>query len=264
MLFADNWQPTVPAWEKKFCTLVNGVPWSKVLNAKGTLFIYDKVDKWNDSAVEEAFRNAKNRYWAEINNLPSDTPVPGPDIYIDQIDWNSKIDPELFLDLEKEPEVPEERKYSGVVILTPEILYPGYSPQGWGDAEDNFPKPTVENEFNWENNVVQNDSVKKQDAWQDGWNDQPQTWDQNQWGYTNDWGNSYNMGAGGVAGEYGNDGNKNGDGWQQMSRYKTKRVQHDNQQRWQNGRRGNRVGFAPRNSNRWNTSNDPQPVGHYS
>ncbi|KAK9289436.1 hypothetical protein L1049_007591 [Liquidambar formosana] len=65
------------------------------------------VVKWNDSAGEEAFHNAKNRFWAKINGLPCDLPFPDPDIYIDEIDWNPNIDPELVLDLEREPIDPD-------------------------------------------------------------------------------------------------------------------------------------------------------------
>ncbi|KAM1008328.1 hypothetical protein FF1_004756 [Malus domestica] len=68
--------------------------------------LYNNIVEWNDSAGEEAFNNAKNRFWAEMNGLipRSDISLPDPDMYIDDIDWRSScnnIDPQLILDLEK-------------------------------------------------------------------------------------------------------------------------------------------------------------------
>ncbi|KAF8395768.1 hypothetical protein HHK36_019719 [Tetracentron sinense] len=60
------------------------------------MFLDENVVQWNDSASEEAFHNAKKRFWAEINGLPHDVPLPDPDMYIDEVDWNSEIDPELL------------------------------------------------------------------------------------------------------------------------------------------------------------------------
>ncbi|OMO86112.1 hypothetical protein COLO4_21307 [Corchorus olitorius] len=105
------------------------------------MYLYDNVVQWDDSAGEEAFNNAKNRFWAEINGLPCDIRLPDPDSYIDEIDWDSEIDPELLLDLEREPEAPDENdKNESVVILgNPLLLNQPYSfigPTGWGDAEE--------------------------------------------------------------------------------------------------------------------------------
>ncbi|KAK8619087.1 hypothetical protein V6N13_133054 [Hibiscus sabdariffa] len=113
-----TWQPTVPKWEKKFCVLVGSVPWWKLLEAKRFMYLYDNVVQWNDSACEEAFHNAKNRFWAKINGLPCDIRLPDPDSYIDKIDWDSEIDPELLLDLERVPKVPDEKDKSenGVIL----------------------------------------------------------------------------------------------------------------------------------------------------
>lgn len=102
------WQSNVPSWEKQFCTLVGSIPWQKVMVAKRYMNCHDDVVKWNDSASEEAFNNAKKRFWAAINGLPCDIPVPDPDMYIDEIDWNPHIDPELISDLDREYFNPDE------------------------------------------------------------------------------------------------------------------------------------------------------------
>lgn len=59
------------------------------------------MSEWNDSAAEEAFQNAKKRYWAKINSLPCDISLPDPDTYTDQIDWNPSIDPDLIKEIDR-------------------------------------------------------------------------------------------------------------------------------------------------------------------
>ncbi|KAE8679332.1 U4/U6 small nuclear ribonucleoprotein PRP4-like protein-like [Hibiscus syriacus] len=110
-----TWQPIVPSWEKKFCTLVGSVLWRKLIETKRFMYLYDNVVQWNDSAGEEAFRNAKNRFWAEINGLPCDIILPDPDSYTDKIDWDSEIDSELLMDLEREHKVSNEKDKKGAV-----------------------------------------------------------------------------------------------------------------------------------------------------
>ncbi|XP_028776361.1 uncharacterized protein LOC114733126 isoform X1 [Neltuma alba] len=97
----DFQQDGIPLWEKKFCTLVGLVPWQKVVDTKNFVSCHSNVLNWNDSAAEEAFQNAKKQYWAEINSLPCDISLPDSDTYIDQIDWNPYIDPELIEDLDR-------------------------------------------------------------------------------------------------------------------------------------------------------------------
>ncbi|CAN0917198.1 hypothetical protein LINGRAHAP2_LOCUS30139 [Linum grandiflorum] len=98
----------VPLWEKEFCYNVGGVPWHRVVDAKDFSFCQSQILKWDDSAGEEAFHNAKTRYWAVINDLPCDIPRPNPDECIDEIDWNPYIDPELIRELEQEYFAPDE------------------------------------------------------------------------------------------------------------------------------------------------------------
>ncbi|XP_047318172.1 uncharacterized protein LOC124921543 [Impatiens glandulifera] len=131
-----NWQPTVPLWEKKFCNVIGSVSWEKILDTKKYFHLYENVINWNDSAAEEAFHNAKKRFWAKINDLPCDLSPPDPDIYIDTVDWNSEIDPQLLLDLEREYVVPDEQEKEVVVIIDQDNCQ-YYSPDGWGDMDDN-------------------------------------------------------------------------------------------------------------------------------
>ncbi|KAL6987221.1 hypothetical protein U1Q18_012972 [Sarracenia purpurea var. burkii] len=203
-----NWQPTVPSWEKKFCTVIGAVPWRKVLENKKFIHLYDNVLKWNDSAGEEAFINAKNRFWAEINGLPCAIPLPDPDVYIDKIDWNSKVDPELLLDLECESLVPsdQEKREQVVILGEPLISTHLYSSTGWGDAEDDVKKngsslgnkgnPWEEHNYaqsngtdrhnGWENDCSndlwcrnQGTGAVEDGGWEDGWNNR--SWGLSQW-----------------------------------------------------------------------------------
>lgn len=69
---------------------------------------YGNVGKWDDSAAEEAFHDAKRRYWEKINCLPCETPLPQDNLYIDEINWNPCIDPKQISDLDQEYFNPDE------------------------------------------------------------------------------------------------------------------------------------------------------------
>ncbi|OIW12146.1 hypothetical protein TanjilG_28554 [Lupinus angustifolius] len=130
-LVKQKWVPTVPLWEKKFCTEIGAVPWKKLVEAKNYLSLHENVMNWDDSACRDAFDNAKKRFSASIKGLPCDISLPNPDIYIDDIDWNSND--ELIMELESETNVPINE---GVVILDYSILYNQiFGCIGWGDAE---------------------------------------------------------------------------------------------------------------------------------
>ncbi|KAF8395772.1 hypothetical protein HHK36_019723 [Tetracentron sinense] len=73
----------------------------KLTERKKSVSYHENVVHWNDSAGEEALLNARKRFWLQINDLPYDMFLPDPDIYIDEVDWNSEIDPQLLLDLDK-------------------------------------------------------------------------------------------------------------------------------------------------------------------
>ncbi|KAL9275744.1 hypothetical protein AKJ16_DCAP15062 [Drosera capensis] len=130
-------QSSVPSWEKKFCATVGAVPWHKLMETKKFLHLYSDIIGWKDSACEEAFKNAKQRYWAEINGMPSDIKLPDPDIYIDEIDWNPKIDPELILELEQEPLIIDKSEQDPAIVDLGSLLDP-VQPipcTGWDDDQ---------------------------------------------------------------------------------------------------------------------------------
>eukprot|EP01018_Ginkgo_biloba_P038673 Gb_11750 [translate_table: standard] len=83
------WKPTVPSWEKEFCKSV-GLPWKDLCDAKRLIDEDGKVLRWEDSAAEEAFIHAKKRYWAKCNGIRCESSLLNPDLYIDEIDWNSQ------------------------------------------------------------------------------------------------------------------------------------------------------------------------------
>lgn len=143
-----SWQPAVPSWEKQFCKLVGSVPWHRLVEAKKYLHIHDKVVKWNDSAVEEAFHNAKERYWAEINGLPCSISLPDPNIHIDEVDWESKVDPELLLDLERGHEAFYGSNSGPTVIFGDVLANLSFACDGWGDVEEELPKDETSRKVN--------------------------------------------------------------------------------------------------------------------
>ncbi|KAK7823108.1 hypothetical protein CFP56_035908 [Quercus suber] len=259
-LVSDNWQSSVPSWEKEFCLLIGSVPWRKLLETKKCMYLYDNVVQWNDSAGEEAFCNAKKRYWAGINGLPCNISLPDPDIYIDKVDWNSSIDPELLLDLEQEQETPNEvDKDEKVVILGDSLLNKSFSCTGWGEDEEELQKAAdlsrhpgnedwdrkVDNDNNpWENSNDQNNGAMKDYGWGSHPNDS-QAW--NKWKNScYEWENNYNGAenvddrSGGNWGTYDDNSRKKQGSPRYMSRYKTSRFAGNDYQRgsneWRNGR----------------------------
>lgn len=74
--------------------------------------LYKIVQEWDDSGGLEAFQNAKFRYWAKINNRQCDIPLPDPDLYIDEVDYNAVIDPEVVVDLFDEAQQPAPNNHS--------------------------------------------------------------------------------------------------------------------------------------------------------
>jgi len=71
------------------------------LHYKENTRFYYEILNWDDSAGEKAFYDAKNKFYAEFRNLPFDNlELSNPDLYIDEIDWNPKIDSNLLEELE--------------------------------------------------------------------------------------------------------------------------------------------------------------------
>ncbi|KVH94761.1 uncharacterized protein LOC112518392 [Cynara cardunculus var. scolymus] len=164
---SPKWQQNLPSWEKRFVTSVGSLSWKKFLEAKEFTHLYDNILKWDDSAGEEAFRNAKDRFYAKIHGLPCDIQLPKPDSFIDEVDWNSEIDQDLILELESDSVAPDsDCKHEPVVIFGDAIPdpYQHYSPYGWGDADDKMKKTeNGENDgINWD------DYVNKWDDWDVG------------------------------------------------------------------------------------------------
>ncbi|XP_077242561.1 uncharacterized protein LOC143883081 isoform X1 [Tasmannia lanceolata] len=101
---------------------------------------YKNIAQCDDSSGKEAFQNVKARFWAEINGLPFDIPLPDPDIYTDEIDWNSDIDPELPLDLDKKPPAPSDEE-KDEKLGWDSFNFP-IPCTGWGDDEDPINEPS--------------------------------------------------------------------------------------------------------------------------
>lgn len=154
----------MPSWEKRFVAIVGSIPWRSVVETKKYMYLHNNVMEWDDSACKEAFDNAKNRFWAEINGLPCNIGLPDPDMYIDDIDWNSTIDPELILDLKREPALSEQGNDEGVIIGNSHILNQSFYCTGWGEAELDI-QPT-----GWDDTVV-NVNVDYCNTWRKAYTD---------------------------------------------------------------------------------------------
>ncbi|XP_073132449.1 uncharacterized protein [Henckelia pumila] len=174
-----SWQPTVPSWEKEFCKVVGSLDWETLLQMKKFTHLYDNVAKWNDSAGEEAFCNAKKRFWAQINGFPCEVELPNPDLYIDDIKWDMEADPELPLDLDTKPTIPYAEENIDTVVFFGDSLVSTqeFSPPGWGDEEENVKVPdnlySGDNghswEHNWDNSFNNNAAVAWSGFWENEW-----------------------------------------------------------------------------------------------
>lgn len=264
-----NWQPTVPAWEKKFCWEVGRVPWRKLLETKKLIHVYDNMLKWDDSASKEAFHNAKARYWAGLNGLPCDIPLPNPNAYIDDVDWSSDVDPELILDLDRDFVVSNDLSEGGRVLNIGEVYAKsqGLTADGWGEEDDGCVKLTewylekIRHPYAdvaaegidhggqwepwnlWENKVLENRDGGKNEwncgsgwkQWDNGVNRIDYNWDDDDAGYNS----NYKESSGGYMLRYkfGNHPNRNNNGryngressGRYTSRYKMTRFYGDHQ-----------------------------------
>ncbi|KAG0475150.1 hypothetical protein HPP92_014836 [Vanilla planifolia] len=127
---------TAPSWEKTFCISVCKVPWWKIRDAKRVMSMYKNVAEWDDSAGREAFENAKARYWAKINSLPCDLPLPDSNMYVDSVDFNFVIDREM----EEEIDRCGRDRDEGIAFI--KLMVPlGHEPlpaTSWVEAEHSF------------------------------------------------------------------------------------------------------------------------------
>ncbi|KAL5546435.1 hypothetical protein UlMin_006122 [Ulmus minor] len=261
-----DWRSNVPSWERDFCYSVGLVHWGKIVEAKKYMHLnHMNIVKWNDSAGEEAFNNAKSQFWAKINGLPCDIPLPDPNKHIDEIDWNATIDPDLLLDLElelekKEPKPTLDQNQDEQKILNifyPTLLSQTIRPTGWGDEEDvqkdtNVPLNLGQTDSSlnyWETNWDQTNVAIGYQGTNYGWND----WDH----YPNQWGGHYYEDSGNFNvrrvdnNRWGtwaaNSGRKEGTGFY-SSRQKNSRFQGDEFQN-DRGRRDHRGGGRKKREN---------------
>lgn len=111
------------------------------------MHLFEHIVNWDDTAGKEAFDNAKARYWAEMNGLQCNLSLPDPDMYIDDVDWEARLDPELYEDLESEAKAPIEEVINEVVLLGGSLFVneQRIPPTGWGDDEAEASKPFVPN-----------------------------------------------------------------------------------------------------------------------
>ncbi|KAM0948767.1 hypothetical protein DsansV1_C06g0062881 [Dioscorea sansibarensis] len=104
------WSEDVHPWEKQFFVYECPVTWEQLGHAKlFMLLLYKNVREWDDSAGLEAFQDAKIRYWAKINNLKCNIPLPDPDM----VNHKAVNDPEIAADLCIEPQQPAPARARG-------------------------------------------------------------------------------------------------------------------------------------------------------
>ena len=148
--------------------MIGKVPWRKVVNTKNFMCCHSSILDWDDSAVEEAFHNAKKRFWAEMNGFSCDILLPDPDIYIDEIDWNPVIDPELMKELDREYFAPDEEGEGNEKVWwkNKKIRNMISAPSDGSNAN------LVDNVNPWECNNIETSGISesKENRWNNGWN----------------------------------------------------------------------------------------------
>lgn len=254
--FPEYCNDGVPLWEKKFCTLVGLVSWRKIVDVQMSKSwnVSNIVLDWDDSAGKEAFQNAKKIYWAEINGRHCDISFPSPDIYIDQINWNPDIDPELIKDL-------EEREFKA------EDLEEQESTESAALDKYDYHTRKVDNPWESSSNVDGGDSAKDKRSWghwdggvaesgNSNGNDDPWNCDYkqgNKASYQNTWENR---------GDKSQDFNK----WENHGTWERDYGTNDNRHnRWEHGCSGTGStrdkGWGQSNSNSWTSNqNESQKV----
>ncbi|TVU34801.1 hypothetical protein EJB05_16653 [Eragrostis curvula] len=146
---------SVPLWEKKFCTDACAIPWGKLCETKRLMSLYKSVVDWDDSAALEAFEDAKARFYAEYHGWPCDIPLPDPNLYIDIVNPDERLDPELVADIDRSRRAVPKRDIAAPDGWDSFIFRDKPVPvTGWGDVETN-------NTFgqqcsvNWDNHLEQ-------------------------------------------------------------------------------------------------------------
>ncbi|XP_042462604.1 uncharacterized protein LOC122046127 [Zingiber officinale] len=171
---ADAWRPPrphrrsadghpVPLWERRFCSEACGIPWERLCAIQRWITgdTQERVMRWDDSAAAEALRDSKARYCARYHGRPCGIPLPDPDMYIDEVDHDAIVDPELIADLEKPPPQYSEPDDAAAPLTTGDrVLLEDIRPTGW----DEVPEPNPLN------------CGRVVDAWDHstGWNEVPE------------------------------------------------------------------------------------------
>ncbi|MBA0653327.1 hypothetical protein Goklo_020519 [Gossypium klotzschianum] len=132
----------LPTWEKKFCIEVGAMPWERFVEAKKNLYENDKVFEWDDSAGLTAFQEAKQRFWEIYHGFPCKNKLPSnvADLYIDNIDWNSEIDPKLFSEIKSLTDNENEEKDNTKEIDWFSIPLEEIQATGWDEYEEPSPR----------------------------------------------------------------------------------------------------------------------------
>ncbi|XP_058756938.1 uncharacterized protein LOC131630159 [Vicia villosa] len=165
----------IPLWEKKYCTLSGCVAWQKIVDSKKLIYCHQNVLDWKDSGAEEAFQNAKKQYWAKINNLPCDISPPDPDAYIEKVDWNPCIDPELIKEIDNahfalpdEEEQVEEEQENVLKNKRTKISVDGEDP--WECAAKSLGRSVenniVQGQNQWDHHDNSENVITTNDPWQ--------------------------------------------------------------------------------------------------
>lgn len=191
---------------------------------------YKSIAEWDDSGALEAFDNAKARYWADINGLTSEIPLPGPDMYNGEVDHNPFIDPELVADLERKPPPPpppqsnkhEDLSYEAFLNATLPVVA-----TGWGDEE--------EEEVN--NTKCEVEKPLPATGWDDAEHLPANGSSGNLWNNNGGWGDAWNKDSG-------------CNSWEKQGRYVSSGGRQGNKEQ---GRRNNwnRNGYAGKSMGQW-------------
>lgn len=166
---SEVWQDNVPMWEKKFCYVVGRMPWKKVLSTKNFMSGHNIVLNWDDLAGKEAFHTAKKRFWDEINGIPCETQLPNPDMYIDEIDWNPYIDPNLAKELDRAFFNPDDKYYLPSASRSKDNCgWPDDATDPWeyGRVRSCTEKNKAPGWGQWDNSVNATSKSNKDDPWE--------------------------------------------------------------------------------------------------
>ncbi|RZR79427.1 hypothetical protein BHM03_00005151 [Ensete ventricosum] len=117
------------------------------------------------------------RFFAQYHDLPCDIPLPDPDMYIDEVDHDAPVDPELVADLEKQPSVPTDVQSvaPGLSDYWDMCGVEAIQPTGWDDEVEPEPrnqdiKDGVGNSWNDSGGGHWDEAAAQNDPWSNGRN----------------------------------------------------------------------------------------------